>query len=140
MSIETFLMENSNARLQANGKMFFDEQPVYTARGKSTLNLKGVIGRRVLLTTLTGSSTPRSLINIAVLLSGSASMRSVSVGIPRTATYLRLFSESYNRCSIKCLPAINPRKMPPRKIKKMQVPAYAPVLVGVHFEERKGVE
>ncbi|KAL8721894.1 MAG: hypothetical protein Q9225_001530 [Loekoesia sp. 1 TL-2023] len=96
--------------------------------------------RRVFRTTLTYSSTPRSVINVAFLLSLSELVRSASVGLPLTVTYLRLSSWSSHRCSSTCLPAASPRKQAARKMRKMQVPVYAPVLPGVQAEEKRDVE
>ncbi|KAL8696984.1 MAG: hypothetical protein Q9224_002523, partial [Gallowayella concinna] len=110
------------------------------ARGRSTLNLQDVTGRCDLLTTLTCSSTPRSLISTASLLSPSDLMRSVSVGMPLTVTYLRWRSRSSHRCSKACLPAAKNRNNAARMMRKMQVPAYTPVPPGVQFEENSEVD
>lgn len=98
------------------------------------------MARRAFLTTLTCSSTPRSVINVAFLLSPSKLILSASVGLPLMATYLRLSSSSSHRCSSACFPATRPRKIAASKIRKKHVPAYAPVLPGVHAEEKRVVE
>ena len=112
---------------------------VYAARGISVLNLQAGTVLCGLWTTLTSSSTPRTEISVASLPSLSSLIRSASVGIPRTATYLLLSSRSSHLSSSQCLQAMRTRLSAARKIRKMQVPAYWPVLVGVQSEENSVV-
>ncbi len=100
-----------------------DMTVTYAARGKSMLNLQGVIGLLRLLTTLTSSSSPRSEINVIFLPSLSVLIRCASVGTPRTLTYLRLSSLSINLCSRSVFPATRHRKMTASTMRKIQVPA-----------------
>lgn len=111
----------------------------YAARGTSTLSRQGVTVLTWFLTTLTRSSTPRSDLRTMLFASLSALMRSSSVGIPCTVTYLRLTCWSNHRCSRICFPAKSPRKMTASMMRKIHVPAYEPVLRGAQADEYNGV-
>jgi hypothetical protein len=95
----------------------------YAARGKSTLSRQGVTVRIWFLTTRTRSSTPRSDLRIILCPSLCALIRSSSVGIPCTATYLRLSCRSNHRCSRTCFPAKSTRKVTAKMMRNIHVPA-----------------
>jgi len=108
------------------------------ARTGSVVILHGRTPMLLFLTTITSSSTPFS-VKIILLLSVSLEILSDLGSFPATVTYRRLNSASSHCCSFHALTAIRDRKMVPRMIRKMQVPAYPPTDVGVHIEPYSGV-
>ena len=112
---------------------------VYRALGRSTVNLHGITGLLRWVTTFTLSSFPRAVTKVPYELSASASIRCASVGVPCTLIYRLANALSFHLCSSMCLPAYKPRRRAASTIRKMHVPAYAPVLVGCQEEEKRGV-
>jgi hypothetical protein len=90
------------------------------------------------LTTITSSSTPFSD-KVILLLSLSEDIRSAFDCFPATVTYRRLNSASIHAASFHAFTASSARKITARMMRKIQVPAYCPIFMGVHMEEYRGV-
>src|SRR6266536_865799 len=108
------------------------------ARTGSVVILQGRTPMPLFLTTITSSSTPFSD-KVILLLSLSEDIRSAFGCFPATVTYRRLNSAFSHAASFHAFTASSARKIVARTMRKIHVPAYCPMFIGVHLEEYRGV-
>lgn len=110
-----------------------------TARIGSIDILHGRVIAPFFFTTTTSSSTPFSVKTMRALSTSDDKLSDLG-GLPATVTYRRLNSASNQAVSFHAFAASRARKITDRTMRKMQVPAYCPMVLGAHSWAKMGVE